>query len=181
MNLFIEGFQQSGKTTLLKLSPYKYHHFPFADYVKEFNIKNKREVFNFQLGKDLGILYSLENTKESVIIDRGPISSLYYSLKEKRCTLSTIKKYVEELSKYKNFKYLIVEKINESKTLRRNRKDGFDYLNDEEDPEKENRMKQIIKLFKKYNIPIYYFINDFSKPIEETSKEFNRTIEGLIQ
>lgn len=181
MNLFIEGFQQSGKTTLLKLSPYKYYHFPFADYVKEFDIKNKRDIFNFQLGKDLGLLYSLENAAESVIIDRGPMSSLYYSIKEKRCTLGTIKKYVEELSKYKNFKYLIVEKINEPKSILRNRKDGFDYLNDERDPEKENRMSRIIKLFKKYNIPVYYFINDFSKPIEETSQEFNQIVKGLIQ
>lgn len=180
MLIFVEGFQGVGKTTLLESSGYSYNHFPFAYYVKEFGFKDEK-LTGFQFGKDLGILYALRNINLPLLFDRGPFSSVYYSLKEKRCSEEFLRSYLKEISKYKDCKYLFIQKVNGLASSERKRSDGFDYLNDENDSKKEERFEQMKNLANEYGIKFHFFENDFSKNFSLVKKDFKIKIKELTK
>ena len=184
MNIFIDGFQNTGKTTLIENCKFKHNRFPFNQYLEEFNLSNNRDCLNgFQIGKDLGILFGLQYSKQNVIFDRGPFSTIFYSLKEMRFnenTTTILIKFISELKKYENCKYVFVKKINSKGEEKRNHQDGFDYLNDDEDQEKEKLLEQIIFTAKKFGVEINIFENDFSLSLKTNYHRFNDFLEGLL-
>lgn len=183
MNIFVDGFQNTGKTTLLEGSKYNSCRFPFNQYLDAFNLKTKEELNGFQIGKDLGILFALNySTTDIQLFDRGPFSTLYYSLKENRWDGDMIRfnNFLSVLAKAKNCRYVFVYKRN-GEGITREHNDGFDYLNDDEDPNKYGDLERIRYLAAKKGIKLYLFENDFSQSIEENVKRFDNLIETIIR
>lgn len=180
MVVFVDGFQSCGKTTLIDGCKYKHNRFPFNQYMDMFELS---DINGFQLGKDLGILFALQYTKENVVFDRGPFSTVFYSLKENRYgdkTPELMTKFVSELKSFKNCAYVFVVKKNAPKDYFRFRGDGFDYLNDEDDPEKEGLLNAIVLQAKSLGIKIHLFENDFSEKVKQNLHRFNDLLEGLM-
>lgn len=180
MIIFVDGFQNTGKTTLLDNCKYKHDRFPFNQYLDKFGLN--AEINGFQIGKDLGILFGLQFTNENIVFDRGPLSTIFYSLKEDRYgkdTAKVIVKFLIELKKYPNCKYIFVKKINDPKQVERNHSDGFDYLDDDNDPEKDNILDMMRNICY-HQIDMVIFENDFSDTIEHNSERFNALLEVLM-
>lgn len=183
MIIFIDGYQNCGKTTLIEKCKYKHNRFPFNQYLNKFNLYTKNELNGFQFGKDLGMLFGLQYVNENIIFDRGPLSSVYYSLKENRYGESTHKiifDFLKEISQYNNIKFVFIKKINDKQNIKRLHNDGFDYLNDDHDLEREYTFDEMNYLAKSAGIKINTFINDYSKPLNENQIEFDRLLEELI-
>ena len=179
MFVFIEGFQNVGKTTLIINSGYKDYRFGFVKYLDMFDLKNKDSLNGFQIGKDLGMLFLSDfcYKNKNLIIDRGPLSTFYYSIKENRWNDSNyIDNYLKEISNFKNIRFIWVTKINDNQKKKRNRQDGFDFINDDEE-DYDSRIKELKDYCNKYNIKFDIFKNDYSKPIKENCKEFRKMIE----
>ena len=179
MIIFIDGFQNCGKTTLIENCQYQHDRFPFNQYLDKFNLN----INTYQITKDLAILFGLQFVKDNIIFDRGPFSTVYYSLKEKRYNDNTPKiifDFLKEISKYNNISYVFVKKINDNKNIKREHNDGFDYLNDDWDLQKEYTFDVMVYLAKSAGIKINVFYNDFSKSIEENQKRFNQLLGEII-
>lgn len=182
MNIFVDGFQNTGKTTLIEKSDFKFNRFPFNQYLDLFELKSQDNLNAYQIAKDLGILFGLQYNKENVIFDRGPFSTIFYSIKENRYgekTLELMMKFLKEISKFKNCKYVFVVKKNEDKSIKREHNDGFDYLNDDEDQEKYKLLDYIVNAAKSFGIEISIFTTDFAKPLEDNIYYFNRLLGEL--
>lgn len=180
MNIFIDGFQTTGKSTLIEKCDFKYNRFPFNQYLDSLDLKN--DLNGFQIGKDLGMLFALQYNKENVIFDRGPFSTIFYSLKENRFgnkTPEILTKFLSEISKFKNCEYVFVVKKNNKENIKREHNDGFDYLNDDDDKEKENILQDIVNTAKQFGINIHIFTNDFSKSLDDNIYNFNKLLEEL--
>lgn len=183
MNIFIDGFQNVGKTTLLDNSKYKHLRFPFDVYVHDFDLKDPQSLNGFQLGKDLGMLFGLSVTdnRNITLFDRGPFSTIYYSLKEDRWTK---RKYVENFLKHiKSFKdniFVFVTKINDETNIKREHNDGFDYLDDDNEKSKDYYLGYLQGIANLHEIDLRFFENDFSKPIEENIERFNNFLEQVM-
>lgn len=184
MNIFIDGYQNVGKTQMLEKCKYKHTRFPFNQYLDKFNLKTKEELNGFQIGKDLGILFTLSQvqSKEILLFDRGPFSTLYYSLKEKRWKkgVDQFNDFLGELTKFKGCAYIFVVKIN-SQSLEREHNDGFDYLNDEQDPQKFHNLEVLQQMALTWGLPFYIFENDFSKPIDVNVDRFNEFVKNVVR
>lgn len=183
MIIFVDGFQNTGKTTLIAGSNRIYDRFPFNQYLTGYELEGKKEELNgFQLGKDLGILFALKYTNYDLVFDRGPFSTIFYSLKENRYgdqTIDVLARFIMDIKDYKNYKYIFVVKKN-NKLTERKHNDGFDYLNDDLDENKEKILKDIMNTCKLFKIDIRIFENDFSKSVEDNQKEFNKLLEEMI-
>lgn len=180
MFIFIDGFQNVGKTTLITESGYKDYRFGFVKYIDSFDLKDKNSLNGFQIGKDFGMLFLSNHCyrDKNLIIDRGPLSTLYYSVKEKRWPSEEyMNKYLEELSSYKNIRFIWVTKINDNTHNRRNRNDGFDFINDDSE-DYEARIRELQEYCRKYEIRFDVFLNDYSKDIRSNCRSFRRLIEG---
>lgn len=180
MFVFIDGFQNVGKTTLITESGYKDYRFGFVKYIDTFDLKDKNSLNGFQIGKDFGMLYlsNLCYKNKNLIIDRGPLSTLYYSVKENRWPSEEyMNRYLKELSYYKNVRFIWVTKINDNSNHRRNRQDGFDFINDDLE-DYEARIKELKEYCSRYKIKFDIFTNDYSKHIDDNCKAFRRLIEG---
>lgn len=180
MFVFIEGFQNVGKTTLINAAGYYDLRFGFVKYLDEFNLKERDSLNGFQIGKDLGMLFLSDfcyKTK-NLVIDRGPLSTLYYSIKEKRWPSEEyVRSYLKEISSFKKARYIWVTKINDNTNHKRDRKDGFDFINDDEENYK-YRIEQLKKYCKEYGIYFEVFVNDYSKSPKENAKRLRALIEG---
>ena len=130
----------------------------------------------FQIGKDLSSLYwlkELSNEKSKIIVDRGILSSVYYSYLLKRIKEKEILKLLDEVAKYKEFKFIFILAKNNERALERMKQDGFDNL-----PKKENlkTMCFIKKECEKRKIDLKIFYNDFDKSILENGKKLKEII-----
>ena len=183
MIVFVDGFQNTGKTSLIEGCSYLHNRFPFNQYLEDYDLLNKKEELNgFQLAKDLGILFASRYIKHNVVFDRGPFSTIFYSLKENRYddnTPEVIMKFLVEISKFENCEYVFVTKKNEKQNNKREHNDGFDYLDDDNDLEKENILENIIKASKLIGIKLHIFENDFSKSLQQNIEDFNKFLRGL--
>ena len=183
MNIFIDGFQNVGKTTLIQQSKYKHFRFPFDTYINDFDLKDPESLNGFQLGKDLGMLFALDTMeKNSVrIFDRGPFSTIYYSVKENRWkTNKYANNFLNHIKIFKDNIFVFVTKINDSLNLKREHNDGFDYLDDDKEYSKDYYLGYLEGLAYLNGIKLYFFENDFSKSIEENVERFNTFIGQLI-
>lgn len=174
MVIFIDGPQLTGKSSLIeylkKEYNYKDYKFEFSKFSKLFNIKKKKDLKNYQLGKDLSLTYilnSLTKDKDKILIDRGVMSSIYYSLLLKRMKYKEVIKLLDIIKEYKNLKFVFIISKNKNINLKRNKKDGFDKLSKKQDFE---ILRLMIRLCKERNINFNIFYNDFSKNIEYNGK-----------
>lgn len=185
MIIFVDGFQNTGKTSLIENCGYKHNRFPFNQYLDKYQLNENKERLNgYQLGKDLGILFGLQYTDKNLVFDRGPFSTIFYSLKEKRYGENTndiVAYFLQDLREYKEkCKYIFVIKCNDKGNNERIHNDGFDYLNDDNDPNKEKILQIMLLGARIARLDIRIFINDFSKPLEENQKEFNKLLEEMM-
>lgn len=181
MIVYVDGFQNCGKTTLLEHCNYKHSRFPFNEYLYKFDLTD--DLNTFQLTKDLGIVFAGQFITDNIVLDRGPLSTAFYSLKEKRFgdkTGQVIFSFLKEIAQYQSRAFVFVKKINDNNPVKRMHRDGFDYLNDDEDTEKDKTLNEMIYLARSANIKVVIFENDFSKSIEENCTNFNKLIEDII-
>lgn len=181
MTIFVDGFQNTGKTTLINGCKYRHNRFPFNQYLDLFGL-GKEDMNGFQLAKDLGIMFGLQYSKETLVLDRGPFSTVFYSLKENRYgdkTAETMMAFLKEISSFKGFGYVFVVKKNAPLSLERKHGDGFDYLDDENDVSKLALLESIVEAAKKIGIEVKIFENDFSLKIKQNLHKFNKLIEEL--
>jgi uncharacterized protein YeeX (DUF496 family) len=186
MIAFVDGLQNVGKSTILGLLPEEYvvKTFSFAEHCINFDIKNNKDKLNgFQIGKDLGFMFALEEfcSKGKIIFDRGPVSTLYYSLFEDRMTENELNCFFDVLQSYnKDYLHIFVEKINDNINIVRNKNDGFDYIEKNENIDKSKRIIETIKdEFKKRDIQFIFFQNDYSKTKEENAENFVKLLKTV--
>lgn len=176
MIIFMDGPQSVGKSTLINYlinhSNFKNYKFDFSKYSKIFNIDKKNKLKYYQIGKDFSTLYwldKLSKKEDNIIIDRGIISSIYYSINQKRMSEKEILNYLECLKEFDNFKFLFILPKKRKEKIIRNKNDGFDNLdNNEYDYE---AVEYINNYCKANNIDFEIFYNNFSKSIEENGEK----------
>lgn len=181
--IFVDGSQGVGKSTLIdgicsKFPIYKYK-FPFSEYTKTFNLTDRNSLKGFQLGKDLASLYFLSregiSSKYSQIIDRGPLSSVYYSLTTGRMSIDEVEEFFKIISEYSDKFSFILVVSNTPVEFIRDKKDGFDELKSKEvDPE--GALEIIVNLANKYGVRVKVFRNNFSESIENNSYRFYKLV-----
>lgn len=182
MIYFVDGPQLAGKSSLIddlvKNKNFKKFKFEFGKYSKLFDIKGKKSITHFQIGKDLASLYWIDkiNQEENILIDRGIISSIYYSMLLNRMNQENISKYFDIMEEYKNFKYIFIFPKNNLKMVR-NKNDGFDNLSKKQDFK---ILNYIEKELKKRNIYFKVFYNDFNKSINQNSEELYNIIKEKL-
>ena len=182
MIVFVDGFQNTGKTTLVQSCKYKHNRFPFNQYLDLFGL-SKEALNGFQIAKDLAMMFGLQYSKENLVFDRGPLSTAFYSLKENRYgpdTPEVMVKFLKEVNSFKGFKYVFVTKKNAADGFLRTHADGFDYLNDENDPDKESLLWSVADQAQALGMKISFFENDFSKKPKQNIHVFNDLLERLM-
>lgn len=185
--IFIDGPQQVGKSTLIEGLSNKYGwrvlKFPFSKYSSLFGLSSKEELKGFQLGKDLSAMYWLSqfaDCEEVVLVDRGPLSSAYYSITDKRMSGAEVSKLIKELASFgSNFKYFFITSCGDKdKVDKRSKNDGFDELDlGTED------IDAVLKIGSDAfwsGIDFHLFCNDFSLSPEENYLRLGEIIEGVI-
>ena len=178
MVIFVDGFQSCGKTTLISNCRYEHARFPFNQHLSALGIP---DLTGFQLGKDLGIMFALQGRYDPLVLDRGPFSTIFYSLKECRHGEKTpiiMARFLKELASYKGFRYVFVTKKN-APVSERKRGDGFDYLDDDSDKNKEKLLEDMVREARAAGIKIEIFENDFSMQAKRNSRRFNALLERL--
>lgn len=187
MIIFFDGPQQSGKSSLIselsKIGFGKGLKFPFSKYTQEYGFILDQGLKGFQIGKDMATLYylsSLPQPEENYLMDRGPLSTLFYSLTHSRLDaveLSNLSKEVNYYQKLGNIKFVFIVPKYRPKLIR-DKLDGFDGL------DLDNRLKSDLNQFYKFaeyhNLDFIKFENDFSKPIEENAKRLAEILWGDI-
>ena len=180
--IFVDGSQLVGKSTLVEGLSSKYgiecYKFPFSEYTSSLNLSSKEELRGFQAGKDLSALYwlkQLSDCNKTILVDRGPLSTAYYSLALDRMSSYQTEKFIEEVSKLsENFTYIFITAKNSPENLKRNKKDGFDGLKDVEC--KPGVFSFLKHLSNKFNLDFHHFENDFSTSVEENVDRFYNLI-----
>lgn len=181
--VFVDGSQGVGKSTLIAglstRTPTYVYKFPFSDYSKTFNIKNKEALKGFQLGKDLATLYFMSRSYTSQpypqVVDRGPFSTAYYSLTTGRMTEAEVGEFFKIMSEMVEHMSFVFVKPKNQISFTRDKKDGFDELKATEvDPDK--AIDTLIALAKKYRIPLKIFENDFSVDIKKNVDNFYKLV-----
>ena len=114
------------------------------------------------------------------ITDRGPLSTIFYTLLFKRASDEDVEKFVKYLSAYPFWWPVWVEGINQPE-LTREKTDGFDSLQDGLDTNLVKATKQkMFALLDKYGIPVTIHYNDFAQSIEKNQDEFASKILQII-
>lgn len=185
MIVFIDGEQLSGKSTLIDILSKEYrfisNRFPFDLHVNHFKLNEKDLLNGFQIGKDLGILFALGaiSPKNNFVFDRGPFSTIYYSLLDNRMSNEQILSFADEMSKY-DFIYVFVKGINQHNSLKiRAKKDGFDDLKEKEISEGDAITFLLQQLAEKYHLKYLTFYNDFSLPPEKNASNLIRLLKEI--
>lgn len=203
---FIDGPQQSGKTTLingLEKSIYssliEKHKFPFSLYINElFPNQCPPDILEgFRLGKDLGILDTLITTipdqkirltSKILVYDRGPFSTIYFNLAQREYLQPYILRQVQLIdhlcayaksAKNINIHFILVYPQNRSQLKPRERGDGFD--NTSLSAVSDWAFNLIDNLVYGKEVSVTRFINDFSLGVEESTQEFIALIAKLIR
>lgn len=184
MIAFVEGVQLSGKSTLIENTNLKHIKFNFSKYSLLFNIEDIKSLRTFQIGKDMSMLYMLQflNKKRKILlIDRGPISSLYYSILLNRFNEDDIKHYINELAKY-NYTYWFIYPVNKDANNKeeniRNKNDNFNDLNKEVNDEVLNKIKNLCL---ENGIKFYIYYKYFNKSIKYNSKHFEKNLKLIMK
>lgn len=180
--IFIDGSQMVGKSTLIKGLEEKYgfetYKFPFSEYTSALGLKSKEELRGFQAGKDLSALYWLSqfsDTDKTIIVDRGPMSTAYYSIACDRMTYLQTDRFIQELAKFgQDFTYIFITAKNRPDGMKRDKKDGFDDLRRGE--AKAGVLNYLKGLSEEFDLNLIHFENDFSIPIEENIKNLYNLI-----
>lgn len=184
MIVIFDGPQLAGKTTLLKevcrKKPGLVIKFPFTQVVKDFSLTNVDTLKGLQLGKDFGmfeVLANLENLKGNVYLDRGVLSSAYYSLTQKRMSILEVSTFIsrikEKLLNSQNMIKLVWVHPIGQREITRDKRDGFDGL-DSIEPETLAESFLCQKAEDEFGDRFIAFENDFEVPLKET-------VEGLIK
>ncbi len=172
MIYIVEGPRNTGKSYLINSlsNNYKKHKLKYIDFYNNF-YPNKEISWGFSCGKDLMFLSLVENNLiDNIILDRGFLSSVIYSILDKRINEEIGNYYIEYLKNqyekiFDNFKIIFVSGKNQNGRIK-------DYWDDYYKYEDE------IFLYKKYinlfnNKIIINFENEFSeKSIESFNKIF---------
>lgn len=173
MSIFIDGPQQSGKTTLINLikdSGYSVFKFEFGKYSKMFDIKSKEELKGFQLGKDLAMLALAPRLLDmNLLIDRGPLSTAYYSIVENRLPLNLIRKFLDEVKENSQGRgFVFIVPMNRPKLPNRNKGDGFD----KGFSETKEHLRILKDLINNVGLEdrVLFFANDFDNSPEENAR-----------
>ena len=181
--IFVDGSQGVGKSTLISgistRTPTYIYKFPFSDYSKTFNIKSKESLKGFQLGKDLATLYFMSKAYTPQpypqVVDRGPLSTAYYSLTTGRMSELEVEEFFKIMSEMVEHLSFVFIKPKNQVSFVRDRGDGFDGLKSAEvDPDK--AIDTIVSLAKKYRIPLKVFENDFSVDIKKNVNNFYKLV-----
>lgn len=185
MIVFIDGPQLVGKSTLIDYIKKFYNYedvlkFEFGKFSKEFEIFTNEELRSFQIGKDFASLYYLNELEKftsnhNFLIDRGIMSSIYYSLSLGRMTPRDILKVFDYLENFKNFKFIFIVSSH-SNNKERIKKDGFDKLPKELDVDVLNFMKEECE---KRNINFHIFTNDFEYSIAYNGENLEELLECI--
>lgn len=183
MRLFVDGFQNTGKSTLLDNLGIKHSRFPFNQYMDEIGIE---DINGFQLGKDLGILFALlvAGNDEDIVFDRGPFSTVFYSLKEARYgekTEETMRAFLRVVAEFPDCRYVFLLKKNEHLGERRVHEDGFDYLDDDGDPKKNKTLKKMKQMAEEEGIKLMLFENDFAFSPKENAERFRSAMRSFFE
>jgi thymidylate kinase len=185
MLTFIEGPQLSGKSTLIdelsKLESVDIKKFPFTKYSNYFNLKTPDELKGFQLGKDLAMLYFLSKNNKT-LVDRGPLSSLYYSLFLDRMDLATIEGLLTLIAvEFGEVRFVFVIPKNRPADLVRDKKDRFDQIEKQKSDNLRLRsIKLVIDLAKSCKIDLRVFENDFNLSPEENARNLYNLLGGRL-
>ena len=174
MILFIDGPQGVGKSTLIDYlvenCNFKKYKFDFSKYSQAFKIKQNSQLKNYQIGKDFATLYwlkELANSNENIVIDRGVMSSIYYSHCFKRMKDKEILTYFDLLEDFKEFKFLFLLPKKRTNFIR-SKEDGFDSL-DSNDYNMET-VDFMINEASNRDLDFDTFYNNFTKSIEENGE-----------
>lgn len=183
--IFVDGSQMVGKSTLLEGLSKKYglkvYKFPFSKYATLMNF-GKEDLRGFQVGKDFSALYWLGQISElggTILVDRGPMSTAYYSLACNRMSHQQIETFISSLSGFgSNFIYLFITAKNRPNDLNRNKNDGFDNLREGES--EAGVLELLKKASKKANINFIHFENDFDISINSNLEKLCNLIGGEL-
>ena len=172
MIYFIDGPQQVGKTTLiegLKTIGMKAFKFPFGSISKEFNLTSNEAIKGLQIGKDLSGLYFIKSLVEEgteALIDRGPLSTLYYSILKNRMTPEEITNFAMKVGEYgKDHTYIFMVPKNRGDLASRVKGDGFDDKGLE--AVSWEAVCELYNLCQKAGLKFIILENDFARSIEE--------------
>lgn len=188
MIFIFDGQQGVGKSTLIealaKENSGEILKFPFSLYSKDFSLQQGNGLKGFQIGKDLAFLYWLMNlpieTKDRLYyVDRGPLSTLFYSIRYGRLNSTEINKFAKILGDFKNdqVKFVFITCRNR-RGYERRKGDGFDEL-DSTDVNKIGDLRAYLALqevAKRANLEFISFENDFDDPIEKNVIRLKREI-----
>ncbi len=186
MLIEISGMQKVGKSTLiegihLNFNRYK---FPMGPVCKVFGVKPTWEL---QIAKDISTMELFQQIiRESVaneiptISDRGPLSTIFYSILFNRTTDEQLDNFVKYLSQYKSFwRPIWVEAINQPE-MKREKLDDFNNLQDGLDINNVKLAKQkMFGLLDKYGISYKIYINDFAISVEQNKENFSEIVENI--
>lgn len=186
MIIEISGLQCAGKSTLiggLTGIDYKLYKFPMGGVCKQLKI---HPTWEMQIAKDISTLeLCTQLCKDDIIIsDRGPLSTLYYSLLFKRATDEEVWKFIQHLSQYKDrwFPVWLEGVNNEEAIAARSKNDGFDNMMANTDPTLANIYKAaLFYMLREAGIKYTIVKNNFENSVEDNIKSFNSAINKIIE
>lgn len=186
MLIEISGMQKAGKSTLIEGLTFNFnlYKFPMGRTCKELDIKPTWEM---QVAKDISTMELFDQlvlvsdiNDIPTISDRGPLSTIFYSLLFKRATDEQIEKFVEVLSKYRFWRPVWIDSVNQP-NLVREKEDNFNHLQDGLDINEIKLAKQkMFGMLDKYYKPYKIIINDFNNSIETNQSVFMSKILEIV-
>ena len=187
MLIEISGMQKAGKTTLIEGLTFEYNHykFPMGTVCKYFEIQPTWEM---QIAKDISTMELYDQLvlvsdicDTPTISDRGPLSTIFYSLLFKRASDEQIERFVKFLSGYRFWRPVWVDSINQP-VMNREKNDNFDKLQDGLDDNEVKLAKQkMFGLLDKYHKPYKIIINDFNNTVEENQQKFDQELIKIVR
>lgn len=184
MLIEISGMQKAGKSTLIEglTFNFNYYKFPMGGVCKYFNIQPTWEM---QIAKDISALSMVEQVIRCselddipMISDRGPLSTIYYSMLFNRTYLDNIRQFIIYLKNcYRSMWHPVWVEAKNQPELKREKNDGFDKLQDNLDPARVMAIRDVMfNLLDEYKIPYTRVYNDFSTSIEQNQEDFQSKI-----
>lgn len=185
MLIEISGMQKAGKSTLIEGLTFNFnlYKFPMGPVCKHFCIKPTWEM---QIAKDISTLefYSQvvklsEADDIPTISDRGPLSTIFYSILFNRTRLDNVKDFVKYLaSNYPtDWKPVWVEGKNQPDTVGRMKNDGFDDLQTGiHQLNFEIAKNTMFNILNENHIQPTVFYNNFELGVEKSQENFNSCI-----
>ena len=185
MLIEISGMQKAGKSTLIEGLTFNFnlYKFPMGPVCKYFGIKPTWEM---QVAKDIStlefysqVIKASEADDIPTISDRGPLSTIFYSILFNRTSLDNVKDFVKYLaSNYPtDWRPVWVVGVNQPDTVGRTKNDGFDKLQDGLDSaEVDIASKTMFNILEENHIKPTIFYNNFKLGVEKSQENFNSCI-----